>query len=364
MVAARLHLCMGLLLFASALCVSGARAGDVSDGGDALELSWSAPPGCPSREALIGEIRRLLGGSIENPGGVSARAEITARRAGDYRITLALRSDQGERMRDVQAPTCAELADAAALIIALAIDPSAVAGAPEASPMQAPPSPAPSEAPPASVTLPPPPPLSASPAPPPSWQPRTAAPHPSAMPAPPPPRSEVHARAELGGEQGVFRHPSLMGRVGAAYVRGPLRVEIMGVFAWAGQIAALQAPTKGGSFWLGGGGLAGCYERPFEAAGRREGTSAVCAGVEAGAMGAAAYGVLSPAANTSAWVAPFVAGVTRWAFRPRVALRLDLTAFAPLVRSAFTIDGVGLVHRPGPVGVRAGVGLEVLLGFL
>jgi hypothetical protein len=357
-IAARLHLSVGVLLFASALCVSAARARAAL----ALSLSWSAPSGCPSRDAVVGEIRRLLGGSIENPRGISARAEIEARSGGDYQLHIALRSDQGERMREVEAPTCAELADAAALIIALAIDPNAVANAPETPPSPASPSPVPSETEATSATPAPAPTPSESPAPPPTSPPWSVASLPSAAPAPPPPRSDIHAHAEIACEYGAFRHPSLMGRVGAAYARGPLRLEIMGLFAWAGRIAALQAPTKGGSFWLAGGGLAGCYERPLDAAGLPGGTAAACAGVEVGAMGAAAYGVLLPSANTSPWVAPFAAGLVRWAFRPRVALRLDLAAFVPLVRADFTIDGVGVTHRPGILGARAGAGVEVLLG--
>jgi hypothetical protein len=369
-VAARLHLPLALLLCAGALCAHAARADD------ALKLSWSAPAGCPPRDAVIGEVRRLLGGAIDNPKGVSARAEIRARGASDYQLYIALRSDQGERTRDMQAPTCAELADAAALIIALSIDPSAGAATPEAPPAQAPsaqapsaqaplPSPSPSEAPPASTTPAPPPAASAiaPPSPPllpPPWPPSTATPLPSAAAPRPAPR-EIHAHAEVACEQGSFHDPSLMGRAGAAFVRGPLRLELTGFFAWAGQIAAPQSPSKGGWFWLGGGALSGCYERPFDA-GPRKSSGAVCAGVETGAMGATAYGVLSPSSNRSPWVAPFVAGLTRWAFHPRLALRLDLAASVPLIRADFTIDGVGLVHRPGPLGVRAGLGVEGLLG--
>lgn len=325
-----------------------------------LALAWSAPADCPSRDTVVAEVRRLLGGKIDNPRNVSARAAISHRES--YHLHLTLMVEGSERARDVEAPTCAALGDTAALIVALAIDPNAGAGE-EDSP--AGPLPALEEgrgpAPIPASPIPPPPSIKESiPAPPPPFS-LPLAPSPS-RPAPQPPQRTLQAHAELAATQGAFGHPSLAGRAGAAFVRLPFRIELSGLFEWVGQIEAPQAAGKGGSFWMAAGALGGCYERALSAAGPRGGSAAACAGLEAGAISAAGFGILAPAEKTSPWIAPFIAAIGRWPFHPRLALRLDLSLFAPVIRGDFRIQGVGLVHRTGVLGGRGGAGLELTLG--
>jgi len=88
-----------------------------------VELRWHAPPGCPSREQVLAEVTRLVAKAPEKP--LRARAIVTTDEQG-FRVQIALEgSAQGART--LRARSCASLARATALIVALAIDPQAAA---------------------------------------------------------------------------------------------------------------------------------------------------------------------------------------------------------------------------------------------
>lgn len=373
-------------------------------GAEPLSLAWTAPAGCPSRDDVLAETRRLLGGQIESDAPLAARAEIALAAPSDYRLRITLDRTPGERPREVHAPTCAELGDAAALILALSLDPAGVASAPPGSALHADPA------------APPPP-----PAPEPLFVPPLEAPAfpsgaafpgglagagPSGLagagigglagagpgglagggalvsssdlaPVIPVPRFEqpvfflpavsvpapraalpfaLRVHASIAAEAGALRDVAPMAQAGVAFVPAPLRVEATGLLAWGGHLAAPSAPEKGAELWLAGGALSACYEAHL---GPRSIAVAACGGVEVGALLGASYGVTSPRAGASPWVAPIVGGLLRWPFTRAVALRLDLQLAVPLVHPAFRVEGLGVVHAPEPVGARAGAGIEI-----
>lgn len=91
-----------------------------------LELRWDAPVECPTGGDVRAEVTRLLGGPM--PEGLSLRAEGEARRTDDgwtMRLHTSMDGEDGER--EVASARCEELGEAAALILALMIDPAAVA---------------------------------------------------------------------------------------------------------------------------------------------------------------------------------------------------------------------------------------------
>lgn len=346
-----------------------------------LSLAWTAPAGCPSREDVLTEARRLLGGSIESDTAIAAHADIALAAPSDYRLRIAIDLGPGERAREVHAPTCAELGDAAALLLALAIDPAAVAGAPAGSSLHA-------------DTAAPPPPPAPAPLPVPSFDAHDSPGLPAGGPAapgpiaaappllaraisvprfvppvfslsvsrrPPPPAAAprvLAAHALVAAEGGTFRDPAPMVRAGVSLAPGPIRLEAALVLAWGGKVAAPSAPRKGGELWLGGGALSGCYEIQLDRVGPRP-IAAACVGVEGGVLVASGYGVAEPGTGLSPWVAPIAGGLFRWAIARGVAARIDLLLAVPLVHPSFRIDGLGVVHEPGPVAVRAGAGVEI-----
>jgi len=90
-----------------------------------LELSWLVPEGCPTSEQVIHEVGELTAGStpLQKKALLAASGTVTSAQDG-FALTLTLRDDETVRSRTLEAPSCAELARAASLIIALAIDPS------------------------------------------------------------------------------------------------------------------------------------------------------------------------------------------------------------------------------------------------
>lgn len=95
-----------------------------------IVLMWSAPAGCPSSADVLDRVRaRLAEDGPTTTSVVSAHAEITPARSGrPWRLELSLANDDGTGARLLEAPTCAELADATALILAMSLRPDAAAG--------------------------------------------------------------------------------------------------------------------------------------------------------------------------------------------------------------------------------------------
>jgi hypothetical protein len=82
-----------------------------------VELEWSAPPDCPQRDVVLASVQRRLGASPPAP---ALQASVTLVEQ-DGQFLLALET-QGAR-RELKGPSCAELAEAGALILALLVDP-------------------------------------------------------------------------------------------------------------------------------------------------------------------------------------------------------------------------------------------------
>ncbi|MBX7082218.1 MAG: hypothetical protein K1X88_23620, partial [Nannocystaceae bacterium] len=98
-----------------------------------VELDWRAPQGCPDREAARASLDRLLA-EAGTPEGTPVRATIVVDpQRGGYRAIVQLgEQDAG---RELWSPSCGELADAALLIVAMAIDPR-LGGGPELPPSE------------------------------------------------------------------------------------------------------------------------------------------------------------------------------------------------------------------------------------
>jgi hypothetical protein len=92
-----------------------------------LELAWDAPDGCPDRDAVEALVSQRLGErSTPRAAPLTASGRISTAPIG---FVLTLRTPTGERK--LEAASCDELAQSAAVILALLIDPRA---APEPSP--------------------------------------------------------------------------------------------------------------------------------------------------------------------------------------------------------------------------------------
>ena len=91
-----------------------------------MKLEWSAPARCPTASAVQERLTRALVDSAADPRGLRARASVTEDEGGVLTLVLELERDDGPvGQRTLQASDCNELATAAVLIVALAVDPNA-----------------------------------------------------------------------------------------------------------------------------------------------------------------------------------------------------------------------------------------------
>jgi len=320
----------------------------------ALELSWEAPPECADRAELLGKIEPLALAASGQTAIVAEGRIVTRDDGSGYMLNLAV--DDGKRLDrlHLEHADCEALARAASLVVAVAMDPVAVASALE--PVVAEPR----------ETVIPPPPLEpwggAEPEPRPS--PRTSA----------PPAGVVHAaaresiglalRPEVSVGTGIL--PGVAGAglglalvfTGPATQRRPTggrwRAEV-GAAYWFPRTAEVEDTASGGDVWLASGVVRGCF-----VAGRSRVRFPLCGAVEVGALGASGFGPgLDVSSGADTWVGAPISGSVVWAATEVLGLYAGVGAVVALRRPGFHLDTLGPVHVAGAVGARGTLGLEM-----
>ena len=328
-------------------------------------LDWRAPPGCPERAEVVAGVRAYLPG-LQDPSDDprAAASRITAdlsQAATGWDAQVHIDGIDGSDTRKFSADSCAELADAIALISAVALDPVVVADTVRAW-----------ERPPATEPVPVPAPVPAS----------TPSPEPDPAPvAEPDPDTDTEPfdatiqRVETGEDDPPIPPPrSVRLGVGAAGTGGwgPATAGFAGVqlgFAvlgrrWRWELDGHYAVPR--TLSMGDGrrgrmqgwavGTRGCVVPALGA--RQTIELPVCGGLEAGQVLARG---LEPTANAragaQAWLAVLAGPGLRWVFIQRLALAVDVAAVAALTRGDFTI-GADTLASLAPFGARASLGLE------
>lgn len=100
-------------------------------GNHGLQLRWVAPPSCPSQEEVRAQINRYLQPhKLDDGGPTSRQATVTLReRGGSWKALINTHSAYVTGERTLKGASCNEVASAAALILAMLVDPEAVRGA-------------------------------------------------------------------------------------------------------------------------------------------------------------------------------------------------------------------------------------------
>ena len=124
------RLLSGVLFGGVVLCSASATA----EQNRRFDLTWAAPTGCPNPGEVAREIDELVAGSSLTPAKsmIDAQASVSSDQGG-FALVLTLRDAEGSHQRRLEAPSCDELGHAAALIVALAIDPALLATHPDPS---------------------------------------------------------------------------------------------------------------------------------------------------------------------------------------------------------------------------------------
>jgi len=320
----------------------------VAAAGESAALNWQRLPGaesCPSEAEVTQAIERRLGHAalvLKEQATLLIEAKLQGVSSGGFHVEIALiRGDtvEGRRELDSEEPSCQSVAETAALVIALTIDPDA-----SLEPLAIP---------------------TAEPAPPkpvPPGQPRAT---PSEAPAPakaPVKRVPWQTDLELGGGIALGTVPEV---APGMFLRGralppklPLGVELEGAYFPAQQVEA--APGKGSdfrTFYVG----TGVCSRPKRAS--RFGASA-CGGAQFGAISGQGYGFQSTTTFGALTVALAARGALWYRFVTPFALVLGSTVAVPLKRDYFeteTADGTQPLFRMSAVGLGFNLGVVLEL---
>ncbi|MCA9704713.1 MAG: hypothetical protein KDK70_02550 [Myxococcales bacterium] len=306
--------------------------------GGELSLAWDAPQACPGREVVLERVEGLLGRSLRDAEASPVRVQARVEPVGEaLRLSLRTETAEGRSDREMSGQTCEVLVDAAALVIAVALDPSLALG-PEPEPE---PEPQPLGDLPECIE-------------PDAIEAQALEP---AEPAPAPEPVAGTVRAAVTGSLGPLPLAAPGVEVVAGFVRRQARVELGFDYFFARRVAAASGDDRGGEIQLWTLAARGCW-----APGVSILEFPVCGGVQAGPMRGEGYGLSTPTTTRLAWVAAEVGGALLIRGLPLVDVWAGADLVVPLTRPGFFIDDVGLVHRSGGVGGEASVGLEVRFG--
>ncbi len=316
-------------------------------------LDWRAPTACPDGAEVLLRLDALVPVRPIAAPGLHAEGRVGPVTGGTWRLELVLRGPGLDDARTIDASDCSALADVAALLLAIAVAPEAVASrhrVAASAPVDRP-------APPREPLLP------REPAPP--REPPAVAPVPPArldlddMPATT--RSEPRRARALrgalrlagGAEVGAIPRWSPTAALGAALLGSSWRVELAGTYS-ARDLAYSDRPEAGGRLQLVAGALRGCGVARW-----RRLEFPVCAGIELGLLHGVARGVATPRPARDLWIAAQLSAAAAWPIIKNLALVLGLEVSIGLRRPGFHVEPLGELARSQAIGLRPTLGVEL-----
>lgn len=317
---------------ATSLGLCGLFFASPAHGQSALDLDWTAPAGCPDRAEVLAHVHRLV--PAPPPASLAVRASVRVVDEG-FRVELAMQG-AASGARTLRASTCASVARATALVIALALDPSASLE-PEDEP-------------------PPPPPF----VPPPRPEPPPKPAQPPRSPAPTDSDSDglrPFVVATVGAERALLPDVAPNVALGFGMTLGPLRADLGLRITPARSTSLTAVPAAGVSVGTMDVALRACarlVDRSIALHG--------CAAARAVRFSGDAFGV-TESYREQAYALVFEPGfVARFPARSRLALELDLALVVPLSRPEFVVTRLDTdlsAFRVSAFGGRAGLGASV-----
>lgn len=307
------------------------------------EIRYEPPHGCPAATWLNAQIARYLGKPA-----VGVKAEVVARKRGaGWSVTVRTHTAGGDGEVTHRGPDCSVLVDVAALIVAVAIDPTAGPG--KASPKKPavagndePPPPGPwvevdDETPPPGGVR---------------FVERERAQRTRAL-AGEVEANIIRARLTVGSDIGTL--PALELGLGVA-AQGQVGRWFADLGLWASSSSNAEVEAMPG---------AGADFRLLAASGRicRDsvrfiGNWAPCVGAEIGQILASSYGVDEPVSERRAWVAATAGLSVSWNLTKSINIRVDNQVGINITRERFRLLGQYIVHQAEPIHWRALAGLE------
>ncbi|MEM6293257.1 MAG: hypothetical protein AAGA54_18440 [Myxococcota bacterium] len=355
--------------------------------GSPLELEWDAPDTCPTAAAIEARVREAVGETQGPP--LRASARITSATQGSFTVDLTLAQDDGPpARRSVSGATCAEVSDAAVLILVIAIDPDAAAALPPpgsdpGSEPAAEPDPPPPDDGRDTMGVPEPERTIPDPAPTDTQDPGSVpAPEPATVTPPSAPRSDPGSEPPSNGEPEDASTRAPPARLGLDILAGGGLA--LGVLPTATGFVGLHAALVG-KRWRAE--LGGAYEAPVDATapgrselgaraqlwsvdargcatlGRARLSVPLCGGIRVGLLHAEGTGALQTSDRAaSPWVAVSAAPTLLWRptfARERLVLGARAEASVSLTRPGFATAQGSSVLEGGPIGGQ----FSALIGY-
>lgn len=306
----------------------------------ALQLEWTAPASCPARDDVLARVDELLESSPAPDRTVSARGHVTeAAGRPRYRLDLVVMGNEANR-RSLSGDDCAHLADAAALILALALDPEALT--------RGEPAPAPTDA-------------------------GLAPPIEAAPPKPPPPRIDApvaatptaHPRSPLGLSASarmvldVGSLPRATSGIGAVLTLTGAHLAFELAATTYERRFTLNGPRNGrAGAWvdLATASAHGCYRDTVLHIDLR-----ACLGGELGRESTSGVNLVRSRDVSGLWSAASAMLLARALPRSRISPVAGLSLVVPIGSPPVVVDNFGTLFDPSPVVLRFMLGLDVAL---
>lgn len=313
------------------------------------ELRWSAPAGCPDASAVEARIAALTQGRPDGEGTLEVEGEIEGEGEGyTLRLSTSLRGTTGTR--ELSARACSDLAESAALVVAVTLDPALAGASTEPEPVE----PEPVE--PSATGGVPEPMASAATG---ERVVEAESSDESAAPAPPPdhlearpaiPRPSVLLRGGVGPELGALPGLTAALRLGVGLHWSHARLLLLGTY-----LAPRRAEGPGDSAALYQQGMVSVLTCARISQGPW--SLPVCGGVEVGLLRADGRSLPTPRTVSGPWLGPVArVGVAR--SLGRVGLWLELEGVARAVGTRVVVDQT-LAFRPSVGSLRALAGFEI-----
>lgn len=299
-----------------------------------IKLDWLAPAGCPDQRAMSARVNQLLGEQgVASAPPVDVRASVTPLASGGFRAEIDIVQDGSERTRLLQAPTCIDVAEASAVVIALAASPPVERQKPLA------PRPSP---------------------------PTTPAP-PSENRAPPAPVANIgresearrawrgDANAGIAADFGTTASAAVgMGVLGMLHRGDAESLGLRASFFPARDSTVPGAPGHGVRILLAAFAPLACVGAPGLPL-----EIAACAEFEFGYLHADGFGPPLHYGRSASWLAPGGGLSAAFPKRGRLRSRMSADALFPLARTKFVLTNVGVAHELPSVALRLALYLEL-----
>jgi hypothetical protein len=289
-----------------------------------VDFIWNARAECPSRDAVLDEVARLLAVSHGTRAHATARAEVTRDEQGRWHAALSVdaRGAHGERTLDAEG--CPAIASATALIIAVAVE----GGMPQEQT-----------------------PLAAASA--------MSAPAAAALPRPPASQLLVGAAGVLDTGMLPSLAPGGEATLGWGYQWSTWRIRALASASFLAEKTVTNSDGEGGLF-----APIAVSARVCAAAVRGAFDVGPCLGGEFDSMRATGVARGAPAsfvslAETGRWVSVLGSVLTSWSFSRHLAIFVRADGLVSSPPTFGVQPGEIYVHRPSPVGARGALGVEV-----